>query len=400
MRNFTAPERRFLDFLIDVCEPAEGDVVDREFLRGQIPHLTAEEGCDVPDCPCLNFAYDGVRVWDHAGDKAFPAWRGGVDEYGNELGPQAPERVVLSASVWNSNVVVLLFIDNGMISFLEFASADDDYPRGLPDLGNLLVEPDEIEPSFTPWPIHAAMAAPDFPPGLFRLSRNGDLFHAWFDELWSFDILPLDRLYNEREEGPTFSVMRIAKTDIGNVLGEGSEKEQLWFHGTNFHEPWAATVDILARYSVDDDVWYEGPHPGFANGITKQLASLLRRHRNDQPQRLYSGEVLIETVDRWTSVAHAAWEGGLVRFIEIETDWDWETNVVQSRSFNIVVTLLNGDGFSATLAVSDVGVIYAESMDGDPEERDDGYKALIVGLAPLLWNGGRRPPEGTHRLPA
>lgn len=90
-----------------------------------------------------------MRVWD-AEPSQLPAWPGGLDENGRDLGSQAPARVGIGSSVWNSPFYVFLFIDHGVISFLEFTSTGEDYPTRLPYLTDLEMDIAATEPAFTP----------------------------------------------------------------------------------------------------------------------------------------------------------------------------------------------------------------------------------------------------------
>lgn len=46
-----------------VCDDV---TLDREKLAAQIKHLTAERGCQVDNCPCLDFAYRGEVIGSEA----------------------------------------------------------------------------------------------------------------------------------------------------------------------------------------------------------------------------------------------------------------------------------------------------------------------------------------------
>ena len=109
-----------IGFVRHMCEHAWVDPaadIDRAKLADQVDHLAVESGCEVDNCPCLDFAYQNRK--------------GGADDEDVDRA-STEQHVVLVMDVngtpWQAN----LFVTGGTIGWLEFSSFSDDYPSRLP----------------------------------------------------------------------------------------------------------------------------------------------------------------------------------------------------------------------------------------------------------------------------
>ena len=122
MRALTQEETGFVRHM---CEHGWVDTaadIDRAMLAEQVDYLMVESGCEVDNCPCLDFAYQN---------------RKGEADHGGDYRASTEQHVVLVMDVngtpWQAN----LFVSGGFIGWLEFSSFSDDYPSRLPSISDL-----------------------------------------------------------------------------------------------------------------------------------------------------------------------------------------------------------------------------------------------------------------------
>lgn len=120
VRALTQEEIRFVQHICEYGWADPASDIDRAKLADQVDDLMVESGCEVDNCPCLDFAYQNRK--------------GGADDVD---GASTEQHVVLVMDVngtpWQAN----LFVTGGIIGWLEFSSFSDDYPSRLPSTSDL-----------------------------------------------------------------------------------------------------------------------------------------------------------------------------------------------------------------------------------------------------------------------
>lgn len=104
--------------------------LDREKLAAQIKYLTAEQGCQVDSCPCLDFAYRGEEMGSEAFAEKLEA------DFASDRATDETQLVVVM-DVKDSPWQVNLFVVDGIIGWLEFSSFSGEYPVRLPAVSEL-----------------------------------------------------------------------------------------------------------------------------------------------------------------------------------------------------------------------------------------------------------------------